>query len=294
MALNILTFDIEEWYIEQAFGGGRSDKYQHFDTKLKELLDALDETQMQATFFCLGELASQFPQVVKLIHSRNHHIGCHSNRHMWLSKMMPAELKEDTRLAIDSLQQCVGEAVDAYRAPAFSIGKSNSWAFEVLSENGVKIDASVFPAERDFGGFSSFAHKTPSIIQIGNATIKEMPIRTTPILGKEIAFSGGGYFRFFPYRFISGKVAQSDYTMTYFHIGDLVAEESRMMSRKEYESYFKESGTLVNRTKRYVKSNLGKKRAFDKLCRLLKAHNFVSVAQADSLIEWNTAPTIKL
>lgn len=66
------------------------------------------------------------------------------------------------------------------------------------------------------------------------------------------------------------------------------------MSKKEYEEYFKEKGTNLNRYKRYLKSNLGTKGAFDKLIKLIKSTEFVNLEQADAMIDWNKAPQIKL
>jgi hypothetical protein len=64
--------------------------------------------------------------------------------------------------------------------------------------------------------------------------------------------------------------------MTYFHIGDLMYHEGGIMSRKKYEKYFKEAGTLKNRLLRYVKTNLGTKGAFDKMCTLIGENKFIS------------------
>lgn len=49
--MNILSFDIEEWYIEKKFCGGRVEKYRKFDSYLNKILDILDENNQKATFF---------------------------------------------------------------------------------------------------------------------------------------------------------------------------------------------------------------------------------------------------
>lgn len=292
--MNILTFDIEEWYDEKAHFGAREEKYQEFDGYLRQILELLDERSIKGTFFCVGKMATDFPQVVKLIAEKGHEIGCHSNVHMWLTKMSRDEVTEDTREAIDSLEQCVGSKVKSYRAPAFSIGEQNKWAFEVLGEFGIKRDASVFPAARDFGGFSNFGHKSPVLVYTSNCILKEFPICTTKILGKELAYSGGGYFRFFPLSFVKKEMEKSDYSMAYFHIGDLVPETKGVMSKEEFEDYFKEPGTLKSRYMRYIKSNLGKKGAFSKLKSLIRETDFVNLEQADSQIDWKQTPTMVL
>ena len=235
-------------------------------------------------------MATLFPEVVKRINDKGHEIGCHSNVHTWLNKMTEKEALEDTRIAVDSLEQLIGKKILSYRAPAFSIGEDNKWTFEVLAECGIERDASIFPATRDFGGFSSFGHKEPVLITYNGIQIKEFPICTTDLLGKQVAFSGGGYFRFFPLWFVENEMKKAPYSMCYFHIGDLLPETSGVMSKEDYEEYFKEKGTLLNRYKRYFKSNFGKKNAWNKLEKLIKTQQFLSLEQANATIDWSRCP----
>lgn len=164
--MNILTFDIEEWFIEKFYKRGETEKYQAYDRMLFRILDLLDKHNTKATFFCLGSLVEHFPYVVKEIAARGHEIGCHSLNHRWINKMTEKEFFEDTYKAVSALRDVTGQAVVSYRAPAFSIGESNKWAFQVLVRCGIKYDASIFPGVRDFGGFPAFESKdTPCKIK---------------------------------------------------------------------------------------------------------------------------------
>lgn len=292
--MKFLTFDIEEWYIEKFFYGGKADKYNEYDSILDKILQSLDEQNLKGTFFCVGEMGRFFPEVIKKIHQRGHEIGCHSNKHTWINKMSKKELLDDTKQAIDTLEQCIGEKVESYRAPAFSIGENNNWAFEILAECGIKNDSSVFPAGRDFGGFPSFTSRTPCIVKTRDYTIKEFPIPTTKILGKEFAYCGGGYFRFFPLWFVKHEMEKSDYSMTYFHIADLLTDKDKLMSKDEYEIYFKESGTFINRYKRYLKANIGKGHSLNKLTYLIQSFPFNNLKESSNIIDWDSSSIIKL
>ncbi len=292
--MNILSFDIEEWYLEKTYHGARAEKYAEFDHILNILLDLLDEVDTKATFFCVGKMAAEFPDVIRRISARGHEVGCHSDKHIWLTKLSREEVLEDTRTAVDSLEQCTGNKIISYRAPAFSIGEDNQWAFEILASCGITRDASVFPAARDFGGFASFSHKVPLLIEGDGFNLKEFPMTTVRLLGRETAYSGGGYFRFFPQRFIRSQLRQQSYSMTYFHIGDLLPEMNRVMTRREYEDYFQENGNFLNRYKRHLKSNFGKKQALRKLINLIKTENFIDLAAADEYTDWNKAPKMKI
>lgn len=292
--MNILTFDIEEWYLEKVYHGDHAFKYELFDKYLGVILDKLEVRNKKATFFCVGGLATEFPDVLRKIADKGHEIGCHSNTHQWLSKMSQAEALEDTRIAVDSLEQCIGKKIVSYRAPAFSIGEKNKWAFEMLSECGIERDASVFPTYRDFGGFPQFKEQLPALVNYQGITIKEFPIPTTKMLGKELAYSGGGYFRFFPLWMIKSRMKGSKYNMCYFHIADLMNTTSHFQSREEYEDYFHEPGTLLNRSKRFIKGNLGKKGALNKMSSLLNTMSFIDLNTADELIDWSNTKQINL
>lgn len=291
--MNLLTFDIEEWYIELQ-RNDRIEKYAEFERYLDTILNKLDGRKIEATFFCVGEMGRLFPEVIRKIQSRGHEIGCHSNIHTWLNKMTEAECREDTHKAMESLEQCIGKKVKSYRAPAFSIGEKNKWAFEILAENGIERDGSIFPAVRDFGGFPRFRQKMPCIVEYNGIRMKEFPICTMKIMGKELAYSGGGYFRFFPLDFVEMQIHKNPYAMCYFHIGDLVPESHGVMNKEAYEAYFKEPGTLKARYMRYLKSNLGTKNAFQKMMQLIDDLDFVNLQKADKLINWSNVPEIKL
>ena len=132
------------------------------------------------------------------------------------------------------------------------------------------------------------------MIKTKSGLLKEFPIITTRLLNKDLAFSGGGYFRFFPLGFVKNQMGKRIYNICYFHIGDLVAESHGVMSKEAYEAYFKEPGTPKARYMRYLKSNLGKKNAFPKMMRLIDDMDFVNLQQAEETIDWVAAPVVTL
>ncbi len=292
--MNILTFDIEEWFAEETLYGDRKEKYSEYDMYLGKILDTLDENNVKGTFFCVGGLVSKYDYVIKRIAERGHEIGCHSNHHIFLNKMSYEEVLEDTKTAIDAIEQLIGMKVLSYRAPAFSVDKSNKWVFEILAQCGIERDASVFPAARDFGGFSNFPSDMPCIINQGGHIIKEFPICMTNVFGKRLAYSGGGYFRLFPLSLILSEMSRANYAMAYFHIGDLIPESNAVMTREEFESYFKVNGSLINRYKRFIKANIGKSGAFGKMVSLINKQSFISIDEADTLIDWGGMKQIEV
>ena len=280
--------------MEKILHDGRAFRYQQFDEAFAKVLDELDRLNIKATCFCLGKLATDFPQVVREIARRGHEVGCHSNEHVWLNKMNEEQLLKDTQEALKALEDVIGKKVVSYRAPAFSITHQNKWAVNVLADCGIESDASVFPTSRDFGGYKGFPQDTPCIISHEGATLKEYPISLTSILGKTMAYSGGGFFRLLPYWLVSKTIKLRDYNICYFHLNDLIHHRFEFKSKAEYEENFKEPGTLKNRIVRYVKMNIGKGNAYGKLQRLLTEHEFVGIREADELIDWGKMNMVNL
>lgn len=288
----ILTFDIEEWALAKAGGYGTEELYAKYEDCLDKILELLDRQNIKATFFCTGAMAKDFPHIVQKIDCAGYEVGCHSYSHSWLNKMSFQQCNEDISSAVKALEDCLGKKVTSFRAPAFSIGEENVWVFDVLAENGITTDSSIFPARRDFGGFPSFNAKTPCLISHNGVNIKEYPISLVKFLGHDVAYSGGGYFRLLPLSYINKQLGNRDYSMCYFHISDLISEISSIHNRQEYENYFKEKGTFLNRYKRYFKSNVGKKRAWNKFESLIEEHNFVDIVGAGDIVDWTKAIVI--
>jgi len=277
--MNILTFDIEDWWVYEHYGMGNKNEFlPRLDKYLNNILDLLDKKNTKATFFCLGIIARNYPKVIKLIDNRGHQIACHSDIHSFLSDRDESFFYNDTKKAIDSLEQVIGKKIIAYRAPAFSFTEKNKWAFTILHSLGITEDSSIYPAKRAFGGFSSFAgsKEKPVLIQYNDTIIKEFPITLSSILGKYIAYSGGGYFRLLPYSFIKNKMEKSEYVMTYFHIKDFDFEQKKVFYT------------------RYIQNYYGLKKAYHKFQSLIDDFKFVSINQATEMTNWDKISIIQL
>ena len=280
--MNILTFDIEDWYncdfITPDFNW---DKYEvRIYETVGRILDELEIRGLKATFFCLGWMAEKHPDVIRSIHKQGHHIGCHSYQHELSYRFDRKSFKKDTEKAKKLIEEVIGVPINAFRAPGFSITEKIKWAFEVLSELGFEYDCTIFPAVHDYGGFSGYGHAEPAILDLPNgAQLKEFPISVKSIMGKKFVYSGGGFFRLFPYVLIKHWASRSSYVMTYFHPRDFDPDQPMIHSLP---------------TMRKFKSYVGLSKAFSKFQRLLNDFEFVSIEEADKLIDWDAARVVKL
>lgn len=280
--MNILTFDIEDWYNCDFISGDFDwDKYEvRIYEGVDRILEEMDKRNQKATFFCLGWIAEKHPEVIRRIHAQGHHVGCHSYQHELSFRFDEKGFLADTKKAKCLLEDVIGEEVNAFRAPAFSITKNNTWALRCLADMGFQYDCSMFPAPHDYGGMPSYGAGVPKRIDTGDGRIiKEFPINIQQVLGKNIVFSGGGFFRLFPYALINHWGKQSDYIMTYFHPRDFDTEQPMVQGLP-----------LMRRFKSYV----GIKGAFKKLQHLLDDYQFMNVVEADKVIEWEKTPILHI
>jgi polysaccharide deacetylase family protein (PEP-CTERM system associated) len=282
--MNILTFDIEDWF-HISFDEGFNDisKINSFESRIENnmnrILELLKDKNQKGTFFCLGWVAERFPNVIKQIDAAGHEIGSHTNMHHLVTQHTKASFDEDLKKSIDLLSSITNKKVKYFRAPAFSIGHKNKWAFEVLHDNKIEIDCSIFPSNRDFGGFEGFNNGEPCIVNYNEINLKELPINLQSFLGKKIVFSGGGYFRLFPYFLIKKWLEKSNYTMTYFHPRDFDPGQPILSNLS---------------TLRRVKSYYGLKNSFSKFTKMLDEFEFCDVNEANKLINWENVTRVKI
>ncbi|MCK4271664.1 DUF3473 domain-containing protein, partial [bacterium] len=89
-----------------------------------------------------------------------------------------------------------------YRAPSYPIVPETLWAWELLAEQGILYDSSVFPIKHDRYGISGLP-RYPFTVNLDNGReLIEFPLSTVRILGKNIPIAGGGYLRLYPYWFV--------------------------------------------------------------------------------------------
>jgi hypothetical protein len=125
----------------------------------------------------------------------------------------------------------------------------------------------------------SYGSCKPSIIRYNGYSMKELPINTQNIYGQKIVFTGGGYFRLFPYALIKHWAKKTDYIMSYFHPRDLDPDQPVL-----------DGLSLI----RHFKSYVGLKGAENKLLKWLNDFDFIDISTADKLINWESKKIIQL
>ena len=282
--MNILTFDVEEWFHLLDFDATRGeDSWGQYEVRIHKnvdrILNILDETNTKATFFIIGWVAKTYPDVVRRIAER-YEIGSHTMTHQLVWQQSPEEFRKDVEASVKMLEDITGQKVTKFRAPGFSIRESEGWAFEALHELGIKTDCTVFPTKHAHGGIPSYANPVPSFIEYNGVEMEEFPVTVKQLGSKNIIFSGGGYFRMFPYQLIKHWSKQAeDYLLAYIHPRDLDGGQPMLKGLP-----------LTRKFKSYV----GTKGAEKKLRRYLTDFEFIDIETARQQIDWTSVPRVKL
>jgi polysaccharide deacetylase family protein (PEP-CTERM system associated) len=231
---NALTIDVEDYFQVSAFAP-------HIDRKewnsrecrvernVTRILDMLSRRQVKATFFTLGWIAERYPKLIRQIAEQGHEVASHGYGHERASDQTEEAFFADIQLAKVILEDLCGTEVKGYRAPSFSIGKGNLWAFDCLEKAGYRYSSSVYPIHHDHYGMPD----SPRFAYQIRPGLKEIPVTTLRVLNRNLPSSGGGYFRLLPYalsRWMLGRVNQQDAQagIFYFHPWEIDVEQPRV------------------------------------------------------------------
>jgi len=220
---NALTIDVEDYFQVSAFAAyiprEQWDAREcRIEANVERILAMLEARGTQATFFTLGWIAERYPHLVRRIVGGGHELASHGYGHQRASELSPDAFRNDVVRAKGLLEQIGGREVQGYRAPSFSIGAGNLWAFDTLVRAGYRYSSSVYPIHHDHYGMPDsprFAYR------LSNGLI-EVPVTTLRLLKRNLPSSGGGYFRLLPYalsRWMLRRVNREDRepAVFYFH-----------------------------------------------------------------------------
>ena len=231
---NALTIDVEDYFQVSAFAPhiARSEwnaRECRVERNVDRILAMLDAHGTKATFFTLGWIAERYPQLVRRLVAEGHELASHGYGHERASDLSVAAFRNDIESAKKILEDLGGVEVRGYRAPSFSIGHANLWAFDCLADAGYRYSSSIYPIRHDHYGMPDaprFAHQQPS-------GLLEVPITTLRLFEQNLPSSGGGYFRLLPYalsrwmlRRVNSQDAQA--AIFYFHPWEIDAAQPRI------------------------------------------------------------------
>jgi polysaccharide deacetylase family protein (PEP-CTERM system associated) len=220
---NALTIDVEDYFQVSAFAPYiRRDEWDTRECRVEHnvdrILQMLDAKGVKATFFTLGWVADRYPGLVRRIVEGGHELASHGYGHERASDLSPELFRQDVSRAKKLLEDIAGHAVQGYRAPSFSIGTKNLWAFDTLAEAGYAYSSSIYPIQHDHYGMPD----SPRFAFRLACGLLEIPVTTLRMGNRNLPSSGGGYFRLLPYglsRWMLRRINDEDResAIFYFH-----------------------------------------------------------------------------
>lgn len=198
---NALTVDVEDYFQVEAFARVIPRARWEFlpprvESNVESILQRLDAAGVRATFFTLGWVAERHAGLVHRIAAAGHELASHGYDHRRADRLAPAAFRDDVSRAKRLIEDIAGVPVIGYRAPTFSIGRNNFWAFEILERAGYRYSSSINPIRHDLYGMPD-APRFP--FRPGTGAIWELPLTTVRLGSWNLPCSGGGYFRLLPY-----------------------------------------------------------------------------------------------
>ncbi len=221
--VNALTIDVEDYFQVSAMAPYIArDQWDAIPCRVERnvevILRMLADRRATATFFTLGWIAERYPGVVREIVAGGHELASHGYGHHRATDQSRNHFLEDVSRAKRILEDIAGHEVKGYRAPSFSIGHANLWAFDCLLEAGYRYSSSVYPVKHDHYGMPD-APRFPFEVRPG---LMEIPVTTSRMMNTNVPTGGGGYFRLLPYpvsKWLIKRVNRLDLkpAMFYFH-----------------------------------------------------------------------------
>ena len=166
----------------------------------QNLLAVLEEKQVKATFFIVGNNATKFPEVVRQIAGNGHEVALHAGEHKDFLKLNSLELAGNISCGKKVLEELIGKPVKYMRPPH----GFRDWAvMEEASRAGLKVvNWSVIPRDWTNPGAQVIADRvckdvTPGVIVLlhdGDApsqtASREQTVEATAIIIDELRKQG--------------------------------------------------------------------------------------------------------
>jgi polysaccharide deacetylase family protein (PEP-CTERM system associated) len=247
---NAFTVDLEDWFQGLTSTNVQPRKWNRYEARLERNTDRLlalfDEHDVRATFFVLGHVVNQYPDLIRRIGAAGHEIGVHGYWHRMVHQLKPEQFDAELDQSLETIDRLISQPIMGHRAPYFSINGQSLWALDVLRQKGFRYDSSFFPTRSLLYGYPGgprFPHR------LGSAEgLIEFPIATARWGGINWPIGGGFYVRALPYWVIRQGVRQLNQqgqpAIMYVHPWELDTAQrySRVTARERISHYYGRQG----------------------------------------------------
>lgn len=256
--MNILGIDFEEWFHPELIQRVITNEKKSFKVinGIDKILELLRKHETYATFFVVGEILENFPELLDKILNNGHEIGFHT---MYHSRLDSEGFQEKFSNELKEFSKLTNNKSKGFRAPTFSLNQESSWAIDLLEEHNYIYDSSVVPAKSSMYGNPN-APKKPYKISSNSlesddsdAKITEFPLMITKFLGKTIPAGGGFYLRTLPLSITKKTIREYEKQkipgVFYIHSWELTPEYMPKIKLSKKDSFitYHNLGKVINR-----------------------------------------------
>lgn len=101
----------------------------------QQLIDILEQYQVKATFFVVGDWVDRYPESVKALHDAGHEVMNHSNSHAHMNQLSREEIVADVEACNDKIEAVTGVRPTLIRPP---YGEYNNTVISTIRSIGME------------------------------------------------------------------------------------------------------------------------------------------------------------
>jgi polysaccharide deacetylase family protein (PEP-CTERM system associated) len=269
--INYLTIDFERLGDRDVYRGhsfNESDERKFVEDSLELILGLLEEYDTKASFFVVGEVIRDFPNLMKRIVDCGHEVGLHGWVHKRLDELSKEQFVNDIESALSVYEAVLITKPLGFRAPQFSMSKQTSWALNVLGTYGFLYDSSIYPCNMSFYGNNNgpIHPYYPSVDDPSTSSasggIIEFPAMVYNLFGVRLPTAGGFWMRLFGFKLLSHAISDINSkghpATIYFHNWEFL--DNKPWLRKPFNNVRNYGIPII-----------------DKIKNLLSSHQFTSI-----------------
>jgi len=236
---HLLTVALEDYFQVGVFNRlVQHGEWYRFESRVahgtRRTLDLLDAHGVRATFFVLGWVAEQMPELVREVAARGHEVASKGFYHRNITAMSPEEFADDLARAREAIERAAGRRVLGYRVAGDWLDAADLWVLDVLATEGYRYDSSIAPTvgRETAEPWRRMAH----VHREAPAPLWEFPVSAMRVFGRELPL-GGNYLRQLPSwlvrRGASQWLTETDAPLVlYFHTWELDPDQPRISAAR--------------------------------------------------------------
>ncbi len=138
-----------------------------------QMLKAMKDEDVKATFFVVGQRVKENPQLVKKMIEDGHEVANHSMNHIRLDTLKPEQVKNEIKDCGDEVEKACGRRMTLFRAPGTRM--TDDIIAEIRRQGYTIVHWTV--GAQDYVPAATNGHMTPEMVKLINTTPDEVTER---------------------------------------------------------------------------------------------------------------------